>query len=1322
MAKILCIDDNDDNLLILKALISEQFPNHELILSNNSREGIEKAIQDNPDLILLDIVMPDIDGYEVCRQLKANSITKDVPIVMVTATNINKIGRIKALECGADGFLTKPIDSSELTAQVRAMLKIKASHDEKLKEKEILKQLINERTNELKDELKERKKIEKDLRKAERYQKTLISNLPGFVYKCLNDEFWTMLYISDGCLKITGYSQYELINNQIISFGKIIQTDFLEDIRKKWKDSLKSKTTFEHEYIITTKSGEHRWVWERGQGIFDENNNLLHLEGFITDITDKKKADEGMIMSDRIFFHSLDMICIAGFDGYLKILNPAWKKTLGWELAELQSKPWIDFVHPDDRIKTINIFNHLMDGAEVFQFENRYLCKDGSIKWISWNAHPYTDESIMFALARDVSEKKQIEQDLFENRERYKVFINSINDLAYLKDENLRYLIINKANANFFNRKEEDIIGKTDSELLTKLHADICTKSDIAALKSNSIIITEETINNKIYETRKFRVPLSDKGIYGVGAYIREITQQKIAEEQLIKSEDRFRAISEYAQNAICIVNENGKITWGNRALEKLGGFQLEDVYKAPSFLQFIADESQDFVLNNFMSFVHKTDYLKYYQFYFIRSDGQKRLCEKYMTDFTDIDGHRNLAISMIDITESDKTSKILRIQYNIARATVMSEDLNDLFDIVRHELSSLIDTSNFIIAYYNEQTKFLNRVYGVDQQQYIEEWSAENSLSGIVVKNAKSLILKKDEILKMAEKNAIKLIGKRAEIWVGIPLVTKKKAFGVIILQSYNKQHTYNQQSVEILEIIASQLSLFIERKNLQQTALQLLKGVENSPVCTIITDINGKSQYINPMYTEVTGYKKEEVIGKKTNMFDNELNSKETYEELWKTILSKKEWSGELLCIRKNKEKYWAFFNISPILDKSDNISHFIILKSDITEDKKMLEDLIIAKEKAIESDRLKTAFLHSISHEIRTPMNGIMGFSELLTDPSTLEDEKEHYASIISNSCQQLLSVITDMINIAAIEAGQEKVSSQIFSVRNEMENLYEQFSLITKKNNLNLIFCFDLASNEDSIQADKRKVLQVLSNLLTNAVKYTPTGFIKFGCKRFDDSIEFFVEDSGIGIEEKYHHCVFDRFRQIENPLTHKSGGTGLGLAISKAYVELMGGQISLTSEPNKGSNFKFTIPFIPNHEMQLCSIEHIEFSNLKLNGNKILIAEDDQTNYLILKTIMKDLNLTLIHVENGLDAVNVFNEHPEIELVLMDIKMPIMDGIQATKLIKQNYPKMPIVAQTAFALEGDKEKMLDAGCDNYLSKPISKKELFQVLEKYLSEKD
>ncbi|NVO18347.1 MAG: cache domain-containing protein [Bacteroidetes bacterium] len=403
----------------------------------------------------------------------------------------------------------------------------------------------------------------------------------------------------------------------------------------------------------------------------------------------------------------------------------------------------------------------------------------------------------------------------------------------------------------------------------------------------------------------------------------------------------------------------------------------------------------------------------------------------------------------------------------------------------------------------------------------------------------------------------------------------------------------------------------------------------------------------------------------------------------------------------------------------DANGNVLGFIGISRDITEMEETRQRLIMAKEKAEESDRLKTAFLANMSHEIRTPMNAIIGFSDLLSDDFLDPADREDYVSKIKLSGESLMNIINDIIDIAKIEAGQLKISDSECNVDQLLADLFGTFTEIKSRSNKNALeIKVSIPQKESPLLTitDPLRLQQVLTNLLSNALKFTEFGEIEFGYKIEENNLHFAVKDTGIGILRSKQQLLFQRFSQVDSSTTRKYGGTGLGLAISRNIIELMGGTIWLESEPGQGSTFHFTLPY--RKVLQPHVQEPVVERSYQWKGKTILIAEDMDQNYLLMEAMLKFTDVSLLHACNGQQAIDLVNEEPGINLVLMDIQLPIKTGYEAIQEIRVIRPELPIISFTAFALPREREKSIEAGCVDYLNKPIKPEVLLSCIQKHM----
>ena len=402
------------------------------------------------------------------------------------------------------------------------------------------------------------------------------------------------------------------------------------------------------------------------------------------------------------------------------------------------------------------------------------------------------------------------------------------------------------------------------------------------------------------------------------------------------------------------------------------------------------------------------------------------------------------------------------------------------------------------------------------------------------------------------------------------------------------------------------------------------------------------------------------------------------------------------------------------------------------DITIRKKNEAELIRAKERAEESDRLKSAFLANMSHEIRTPLNAIMGFSNLLVTKNYSDEKRKMFLADIQNNSNQLLTIISDILDISKIESEQLELSYTWINLNQLMQSVNDTLQFQIKNSNKDIsLFCQKpLPDVQAQIYVDDVRLKQVFINLISNAIKFTNQGFVHFGYTvRADNMLEFFVKDTGVGIAADKRAAVFERFRQEDETISRRFGGSGLGLPISKNLVELMGGKIWFESEKDKGSQFFFEIPYIAqkndaisNEKIRNANVENIDSIARLFNGEKILVIDDHEPSYVLVSETLSNYDITVVHECSGRDGIAHVENDPDVALILMDIHMPALNGVETMKIIKEKYPHIPIVAQTAFALKGDQKKFLTAGFDDYAAKPLKNEDLVRVFKRYFNNKN
>jgi len=526
---------------------------------------------------------------------------------------------------------------------------------------------------------------------------------------------------------------------------------------------------------------------------------------------------------------------------------------------------------------------------------------------------------------------------------------------------------------------------------------------------------------------------------------------------------------------------------------------------------------------------------------------------------------------------------------------------------------------------------------------------------------------------------------------------------------------------SIQSLEKTFWQISARIEAdQKIRRTESKLSYILEKTSTGLLAMDSYGNIISANESFLNMLGiYSEDDIIGRKAY----DLVSLESQKLLISAIEKNKEGGivpeFEITIEKPNSKKAFILFNT---LYEEDNGKQTIFaVCRDITERKLYEQELKEAKIKAEEADKLKSAFLANMSHEIRTPMNAIVGFADLLGRKELGQEDKDKYVSIIKSSSNTLLNIINDIIDLSKIEVGQVNLAISDFNLN---QLLIELLSLYKSINNSETQLIYENIDDQKEIyvKSDPYRIKQVMVNLLDNAYKFTESGKIIYGFRVFDQEIMLFVEDTGIGIPIDKQDLIFDRFRKLDQNTNKFYRGTGLGLTISKRLINLLSGKIWVESEEGKGSKFCFTIP--DNTAVSTPTVKFAvsqpEFTSKipDFTNKSILIVEDEENNFFFFQNLLKPTKARILRASTGNEAVEIVVSGINLDLILMDIRMPEMDGLTATKLIKEINHRIPVLVQTAFAMKGDKEEFLSQGCDDYITKPINSKELFAKLKQLI----
>ena len=528
------------------------------------------------------------------------------------------------------------------------------------------------------------------------------------------------------------------------------------------------------------------------------------------------------------------------------------------------------------------------------------------------------------------------------------------------------------------------------------------------------------------------------------------------------------------------------------------------------------------------------------------------------------------------------------------------------------------------------------------------------------------------------------------------------------------------NNKVTQIFGVMMDISKEVLTQKQLIKSELKHQTLIESANDRIGVLNLDGKLIYGNSHFFRSLGVEREEYLSSPHLDFIH-VDDHSKYQDAIREVQEKGHASYEYRVRHKKGYFLYMHSNLTLLKDEKGRIDGILSINRDITKLKKIEKELIHARRKAEESDRLKSAFLANMSHEIRTPLNGIIGFSKLLSNPNVVDNKRRMYTNIIERNSQQLLSLISDIIDIAKIESDQLRIHNEHLNLNDLLDEIYQIFrNEMDNREEQDVKLCLSkgLEREHAFIVADRFRLAQIFNNLLSNAIKFTNAGSIEFGYHFSGKDFLFFVKDTGIGILPEKQDIVFEPFRQEDDTMTRQYGGTGLGLAICSKLTRLMGGKIWLESEKGKGSIFYFQLKLDFSEKAMMAIVPEIKAEMIKWPGKTILVVDDNKDVLTYMTEILHGCGAKIITAESGSEAIEICNWAERIDLILMDIQMPGMNGYEAIREIMKLLPDTPVVAQTAHAMAGDEKKCIQAGCVSYISKPIERRKLQQIISAFL----
>ncbi len=772
--------------------------------------------------------------------------------------------------------------------------------------------------------------------------------------------------------------------------------------------------------------------------------------------------------------------------------------------------------------------------------------------------------------------------------------------------------------------------------------------------------------------------------------YEKGLAERRLTEAELSESDRRFMQVVESAGEWIWEVDANGLYTYSSPVVEKMLGYTPDEIVGKKHFYEFFNGENKEETKRNALQIFTSKQVLK---------------------EFVNQNVHKDGTLVWLSTTGSpilDKEGKLLGYQgvdTNITERRKVEEALKESEYFFKESQKSA-----FIGSYKNdfikgkwESSEILDQIFGIDKDY-------DRSVPGWI-----ELVHPGDRDM-MFSYLMDEVVAKRIPFDKEYRIVRKNDGQ---IRWVFGQGQAKFDDAGNALSLIGT-IQDITQRKLNEEEINKLNYAVEATGEVVFMTDNEGVFTFVNPAFSIVYGHQADDVVGKVTpRILKSGMMDEAAYKYFWEELIKKQVVNTELINKTKDGRNIHIESSANVIINERGEAIGFIAIQKDISVRKKIEEELVLAKERAEESDRLKSAFLTNMSHEIRTPMNGILGFSTLLSKQGVDVEEQQNFIRMIEKSSARLYNLINEIIDISKIESGQMEVQSMETNINEQLKLAYDLLKPDAENKGITLSYKNSLSEKEVVITTDSTKLYSIITNLVKNAIKYTDHGSVEFGYTRKEKFLEFYVRDTGIGIPEDRLEAIFERFVQAETAVLQAREGAGLGLSITKAFVEMLGGKLWVRSEVGKGSIFNFTLPCHERGEL----ISHIENASSEvgvgsLDKNlKVLIAEDDETSEMLLSVLVKDYSNDVLIAGTGTEAVEIYRNNPDIDLILMDIQMPVMNGYEATRQIRKLSEHVLIIAQTAYGILGDWEKARESGCDDYITKPISSHILSELMHKY-----
>lgn len=858
-------------------------------------------------------------------------------------------------------------------------------------------------------------------------------------------------------------------------------------------------------------------------------------------------------------------------------------------------------------------------------------------------------------------------------------------DAVFVINKNRQIIEVNSFATTLYGYTREELLSMSSNEIIFPNQSESTNYFD-EILKGNQLHYLSMGVKKDLTmfeeEVRLFQSSYFDENV--VIAIISDVTNKKVEYDIVVCNKEKFDLIFDQAPVGVVLQSSNGKIIKANKNFLKKYQYTFDEVLGKKLDLILLEDNKNLLTQKRFKILQSES-----HRFFTngVKKDGSTNYIEIAEKIVLLDDEKMGILTFIKDIFSAARINS--KFQSDTYRATALLKAIPDL-------LFSIDSKGNVLEFKGNEKIKL-----AFPSKEFIGKPIYEKLSPEIAEKTLDSIqkALKTNELVEC--NYSLEIEGEQQFFEARFIAYSEDELF--VFVRDTTKR---TKQQIEL-----EQKNRFIE---------SLLESMPNP-----IFYMNKEGIYLgaNKLFRDLFNLNETEIIGKKVYDVNYSFEESESYHQSDMLVLEGKE---KLQIIERdivlpNGDVINTIMTKMPYPDSNNNIGGLIASFIDITDRKKMEQELIMAKNKAEESDRLKTAFLNNLSHEIRTPLNAIMGFGDLLTFSKT-EKEQQECIEIIQSNGYQLSSIIDDLLDVSRMESGELKIYKETFEIKDLLSELLQTFNRDANLKALEL--SVDSISNQipTSIYSDKGKISRILSCFISNAIKYnTVEGKINFGCKRIKGSVRFYVQDTGIGISEEEKPYIFERFFRCKEAQLHAIRGNGLGLCIAKGFAKILGGSLGFESKKRNGSLFyidmdmdKLALPFLMSEKTTASKSENAASENLK-----ILVVEDEIDNYLFLEVAFKDKIGKIRHAQNGKEAIE-FLERESFNCIIMDVRMPIMDGIEATKKIREINQDILIIAVSAFSSEEMRKEVRNAGCNYFREKPFRFDSLKQIIEKHFSE--